>query len=112
MASARLENSGGPNSMRQGPTRSIMERRTGSDFLRCMTALRMVHKAIIRVGTGRIENEYFPKEAGKHTDPSRCGDQRGAATRRNSGFMLSTPKVLDQIFRGSERKRSQATAMP
>src|SRR5580700_3590386 len=41
MASARLWNTGSPNSMRQGPTRSMMARRTGSDFFRWLIALRM-----------------------------------------------------------------------
>src|SRR5208282_46171 len=43
MDSARLENSGVPYSMRHGPTRSMMARSTGSDFLRWLTALRMAY---------------------------------------------------------------------
>src|ERR1700680_1317725 len=102
--------------MRQGPTRSIMERRTGSDFLRCMTAFRMVHKVTIRAEIGRIENEYFPNEARRRRDPSRSGEgnyrDSPDAAEFLRGFMLSTPKVLDQIFRGSEQKHSRATGMP
>src|SRR5713101_810598 len=41
MASAKLWNSGGPNSMRYAPTRSMMAASTGSDFFKWLIALRM-----------------------------------------------------------------------
>src|SRR5437588_12022177 len=42
IASARLWNVGSPNSIRQGPTRSMMARMIGSDFFRWKMAFRMV----------------------------------------------------------------------
>jgi hypothetical protein len=71
----------------------------------------MVHKVTIRAEIGRIENEYFPNEARRRRDPSRRGEgndrDSAVAAEFLRGFMLSTAKVLDQIFRGSEGKHGR-----
>src|SRR5580704_5575473 len=43
--------------MRQGPTRSMMAARMGSDFLRWLMALRMDHISITRLRSWRTKNE-------------------------------------------------------
>jgi hypothetical protein len=73
-------------------------------------------EASVRVTSCASSDPSVPNEARRCRDPSRCGEgnyrDSSDAAEFLRGFMLSTPKVLDQIFRGSERKHSRATGMP
>src|SRR5579864_2024995 len=84
IASARLWNVGSPNSIRQGPTRSMMARMIGSDLFRWKMAFRMIttpHRGSFfttesqghrehRVTTKTLYHELSPK--GEQNTKQRC----------------------------------------